>query len=424
MQQNRSSVQVVKHTSPPQTSKTDTPVSSLPTSVYSLSSSTTTAHVTSGPVFSCRCSNCSGQDRCATTVGCFTIIEYRATGRVRRTSKGCFKNSEQYKRQCTSLNDNKRNVECCEGDMCNDFAISDEKQRKSQKSTAVPTTRKAPIAKCHDSPSNKFYGEAESWEPNDCTVCVCRNGTPECLATVCRHPDCKEPLYIKGQCCPMCPLIDPSSADHNEADLIKAFAENKLDTVLVSINHGRQRDVCRDIRSGQYYLVGQSWQLDQCTTCYCGKSGKAACAVQMCERDPQCKDLLIDNSQCCPKCRDEDVVKSTSKCYDTVTQKYYREAELWQRDECTSCYCGNDRKPVCTEITCPPVFCEKPMKIEQRCCPVCPANIQQGCMYDGQKFLHGDLKLLMDNCTLCKCDNGDWHCATDRCLASQNGGQT
>ena len=73
----------------------------------------------------------------------------------------------------------------------------------------------------------------------------------------------------------------------------------------MSINRGQKRDVCRDIRSGQYYLVGQSWQLDQCTTCYCGKSGKAACAVQMCERDPKCKDLLHDNSQCCPKCKDE-----------------------------------------------------------------------------------------------------------------------
>ena len=72
------------------------------------------------------------------------------------------------------------------------------------------------------------------------------------------------------------------------------------------------------------------------------------------------------------------VVKSTSKCYDTVTEKYYREAELWQRDECTSCYCGNDRKPECTETTCPPVFCEVPLKIEQRCCPVCPDTIQQG----------------------------------------------
>lgn len=74
---------------------------------------------------------------------------------------------------------------------------------------------------------------------------------------------------------------------------------------VVSINHGQKQDVCRDVRSGQYYLVGQSWQLDQCTTCYCGKSGKAACAVQMCERDPQCKDLLRDDSQCCPKCGDE-----------------------------------------------------------------------------------------------------------------------
>ena len=73
----------------------------------------------------------------------------------------------------------------------------------------------------------------------------------------------------------------------------------------VSINHGKRQGMCRDIRSGQYYLMGQTWQLDQCTTCYCGKSGKAACAVQMCERDPPCKDLLRDNSQCCPKCKDD-----------------------------------------------------------------------------------------------------------------------
>ena len=72
------------------------------------------------------------------------------------------------------------------------------------------------------------------------------------------------------------------------------------------------------------------------------------------------------------------VVKSTSKCYDTVTEKYYREAELWQRDECTSCYCGADRKPECTETACPPLFCEAPLKIKQRCCPVCPDTIQQG----------------------------------------------
>ena len=72
------------------------------------------------------------------------------------------------------------------------------------------------------------------------------------------------------------------------------------------------------------------------------------------------------------------VVKSTSKCYDTVTKKYYREAELWQRDECTSCYCGDDRKPVCTVTSCPPVYCEAPMKIEQRCCPVCPVKVEQG----------------------------------------------
>ena len=91
------------------------------------------------------------------------------------------------------------------------------------------------LAKCHDSLSNKFYGEAETWEPNDCTVCVCRNGTPECLATVCRHPDCKEPLYIKGQCCPVCPLIDPSSTDHNEAgNKLRIKVDNNILGILAS----------------------------------------------------------------------------------------------------------------------------------------------------------------------------------------------
>ena len=51
---------------------------------------------------------------------------------------------------------------------------------------------------------------------------------------------------------------------------------------------------------------------------------------------------------------------------------------MWQRDECTSCYCGSDRKPECTQTDCPPLFCEAPMKIKQRCCPVCPDIIQQG----------------------------------------------
>ncbi|CAH3147100.1 unnamed protein product [Pocillopora meandrina] len=297
--------------------------------------------------------------------------------------------------------------------------VTEVNSKQKERHTTLPTKRpQVGKAKCHDSPSNKLYGEDETWEPNDCTVCVCRNGTSECLATVCRHPDCKDPFYIRGQCCPVCPLTDSTTSGHTDADLIKALAKNKLDTVLVSINHGKRQGMCRDIRSGQYYLMGQTWQLDQCTTCYCGKSGKAACAVQMCERDPPCKDLLRDNSQCCPKCKDDNVVKSTSKCYDTVTKKYYREAEMWQRDECTSCYCGSDRKPECTQTTCPPVFCRAPLKIEQRCCLVCPDTIQQGCVYDGQKFLHGDLKLLRDQCTLCKCDNGDWHCAKDSCLGS------
>lgn len=80
-------------------------------------------------MFKCRCSNCSGQDRCATAVGCFTIINH-TTGGARQTEKGCFANTEEYRVQCTSREGNKYKVECCKQDMCNDFTISDESNGK------------------------------------------------------------------------------------------------------------------------------------------------------------------------------------------------------------------------------------------------------------------------------------------------------
>lgn len=58
---------------------------------------------------------------------------------------------------------------------------------------------------CFDRHSMKSYGEEEEWKPNDCTVCKCRGGQPMCVATVCRHPNCRHPVRVEGLCCPKCP---------------------------------------------------------------------------------------------------------------------------------------------------------------------------------------------------------------------------
>lgn len=69
---------------------------------------------------------------------------------------------------------------------------------------AVKETVSSEIPRCFDAHSSKFYGEKEEWKPNDCTVCACHGGQPECVATVCRHPNCVDPIRVKGQCCPVC----------------------------------------------------------------------------------------------------------------------------------------------------------------------------------------------------------------------------
>ena len=77
--------------------------------------------------FRCRCSNCSGSDRCTTMVGCFTINNY-TTGGTNVIEKGCFGVSEVYRVKCTNST---QRVACCKQDMCNDFTISDEGNGKA-----------------------------------------------------------------------------------------------------------------------------------------------------------------------------------------------------------------------------------------------------------------------------------------------------
>ena len=81
-------------------------------------------------VFKCRCSKCSGQDRCSTSVGCFTVINHTSDG-AKQTETGCFANSEEYRVRCISQENNKHRGECCKQDMCNDLTISDESNGKA-----------------------------------------------------------------------------------------------------------------------------------------------------------------------------------------------------------------------------------------------------------------------------------------------------
>ena len=76
-------------------------------------------------IFYCRCTQCSGKDTCATSVGCFSTPGAEGGG----SKRGCLYKSEDYLRKCTRR-DHQNLLECCKEDMCNDFAISEESNSK------------------------------------------------------------------------------------------------------------------------------------------------------------------------------------------------------------------------------------------------------------------------------------------------------
>tara|TARA_B100000780_G_scaffold61349_1_gene39541 strand:- start:226 stop:5196 length:4971 start_codon:yes stop_codon:yes gene_type:complete len=56
---------------------------------------------------------------------------------------------------------------------------------------------------CTDS-DGIFYTEGSSWNIDDCTFCSCFNGEILCAIADCAMPACDDPIYIEGQCCPIC----------------------------------------------------------------------------------------------------------------------------------------------------------------------------------------------------------------------------
>ena len=72
---------------------------------------------------------------------------------------------------------------------------------------------------CNDS-VGIFYNEGSSWNIDDCTFCSCFNGEILCAIADCAMPPCEDPIYIDGQCCPICEeeifgCTNPNAVNYN-----------------------------------------------------------------------------------------------------------------------------------------------------------------------------------------------------------------
>ncbi|XP_053396211.1 protein kinase C-binding protein NELL1-like [Mercenaria mercenaria] len=139
------------------------------------------------------------------------------------------------------------------------------------------------LKSCHQNGTERKEGEL--WQMDQCTICMCRNGTIECRNVDCPPVDCPHPVHRDGECCPVC---------------------------LTNCYY-----------SGKYYEHGDAMSPKMCVTCTCDNG------VMLCERqDPEttCPKLECEPSEiirvqneCCPICRGTDFCALGNDCHGNST---------------------------------------------------------------------------------------------------------
>ncbi|CAH1788161.1 unnamed protein product [Owenia fusiformis] len=225
----------------------------------------------------------------------------------------------------------------------------------------------------------KVYASGKEWtDPkNPCKTFKCQGGVVTEAKEQCFSP-CANPLYVPGQCCPIC-------------------------TETCSYN-------------GQDYENGETFYPleDTCVECKCTdgqvQCSKKACPVLNCAE----KFIYQPNGTCCPVCKGSRMIFDIpGRCF--FRNKVYKNNQKITMDTCTQCTCVKGTM-VCERDNCPILDCPQSDIVQQdgKCCPVCKEKPKQGCEFDGKPYEHGEV-WKKDICSSCVCDEGEVRCQVQQC---------
>ena len=65
-------------------------------------------------------------------------------------------------------------------------------------------------------------------------------------------------------------------------------------------------------------------------------------------------------------------------CVSNVSGEPYKTGEIWQPGDCAQCVCGENGRGQCSSIKCQKLACDRPIKLRNRGCPICPLDYLKG----------------------------------------------
>lgn len=222
---------------------------------------------------------------------------------------------------------------------------------------------------CRDPVTGISYRAGALWSHGNfaCATCVCsRDGRPTCSRITCNNPECGEDKRLEGRCCAFCVKEDWDRG-------------------------------CRF--NGEAYFINEVIVLpDHHTVCKC-RGSEWSCTAEI-------------HKQFLP-------LTEKPLCVNSVNGEPYQVGEIWKPSDCAQCMCGKNGRGQCSSVKCQQPGCDRPIKLRDRCCPVCPQDYFKVCHYNQQKYLPGESIALVDRCSLCTCDNASWRCSSEPCTDSK-----
>ncbi|XP_036068311.1 kielin/chordin-like protein isoform X3 [Oryzias melastigma] len=271
--------------------------------------------------------------------------------------------------------------------------------------------------------------EGQRWHTDLDTICLCSSGKVTC-----------ETRTRTGGCEPDCRVHNVSCNTLDGCQTCSCESGNRVcspppcpprDCTPKETGPG---DCCQQCRgcthAGVRYDNGATWRSaeSQCDVCSC-LEGRVHCEREKCHTACEYP-VTPPPDSCCPVCHGGSFIffvcvftahlnglRRHMVCFCFVDcgvngYNFPNGAVVPTGNRCQDCICHNGNV-VCSDISCPEVFCRNPVHRAGECCPRC-----EQCEYESEVFADGQtFSSRTDRCLHCQCSAGEVLCERASCPA-------